>query len=167
MSECFSNFIYIFLLRLISSHPRGWGIFILRFDQQLSTMVGRRKFFLKKHWLKRPKITNFTGQFRSKNLTHFMNLNSLDIENNMQPKTSLTLQVFQQTCSCLMSEKTFALHHFLTLQNCILEALWKQMSVYFCISLQEKFCSEDVVRFNLVGGGLGGSWIISLRWVAA
>ena len=29
------------------------------------------------------KITHFTIQFRSKNLTHFTNLNSLDIENNM------------------------------------------------------------------------------------
>ena len=29
------------------------------------------------------KITNFTIQFRSKNLTHFTDLNSLDIENNM------------------------------------------------------------------------------------
>ena len=29
------------------------------------------------------KITHFTIQFCSKNLTHFMDLNSLDIENNM------------------------------------------------------------------------------------
>ena len=29
------------------------------------------------------KITHFTIQFRSKNLTHFTNLNSIDIENNM------------------------------------------------------------------------------------
>ena len=31
----------------------------------------------------RKKIANFIIQFRSKNITHFMNLNSLDIENNM------------------------------------------------------------------------------------
>ena len=35
----------------------------------------------KKHWLKHPKITHFTIQFRSKNVTHF--INSLGIENNM------------------------------------------------------------------------------------
>ena len=34
------------------------------------------------------KITHFTIQFRSKNLTHFTNLNSLDIENNMLPQHS-------------------------------------------------------------------------------
>ena len=32
------------------------------------------------------KITHFTIQFRSKCLTHFTNLNSLDIENNMLPQ---------------------------------------------------------------------------------
>ena len=32
------------------------------------------------------KITHFAMQFRSKSLTHFMNLNSLDIENNMLPQ---------------------------------------------------------------------------------
>ena len=31
------------------------------------------------------KITDFTIQFRSKNLTHFTSLNPLDIENNMLP----------------------------------------------------------------------------------
>ena len=34
------------------------------------------------------KITHFTIQFRSKNLTHFTNLSSLDIENNMLPQHS-------------------------------------------------------------------------------
>ena len=34
------------------------------------------------------KITHFTIKFRSKNLTHFRNLNSFDIENNMLPKHS-------------------------------------------------------------------------------
>ena len=34
------------------------------------------------------KITHFTIRFRSKNLTHFTNLNSLDIETNMLPQHS-------------------------------------------------------------------------------
>ena len=34
-----------------------------------------------------------------------------------------------------LSEKTFSLHHFLGPKKCILEGLWKEMSVYFCISL--------------------------------
>ena len=33
-----------------------------------------------------------------------------------------TLQTFQQTCSCLVLEKAFTLHHFWTPKNCILEA---------------------------------------------
>ena len=37
------------------------------------------------------------------------------------------LQIFQQTCFCLVSEKIFALQNFLTPKNCISEALWKQM----------------------------------------
>ena len=52
----------------------------------------------------------------------------------IQPKTFLTLKSFQQTCFCLVSEKTFALNHFLTPKNCIFEILRKQISVYFCIS---------------------------------
>ena len=51
-----------------------------------------------------------------------------------QPKTFLTLQIFQSPFFCLVSEKTFALLHFLTCKNCILEALWKQMFVYSCTS---------------------------------
>ena len=34
------------------------------------------------------KISHFTIKFRSKNLTHFTNLNSLDVENNMLPQHS-------------------------------------------------------------------------------
>ena len=105
-------------------------------------------------------ITHFTIQFPSKNLTHFTNLNSLDIENYNAPatqsKTFLTLQTFQQRSFCLVSEKKFALHHFLAPKNYILEALWKQMSVYFSISPSENLCSKDIVRFYYMGGGLGG-----------
>ena len=51
-----------------------------------------------------------------------------------QPKTFLTSQFFQPTFFCLVSEKTYAPYHFLRPKNCILEALWKQMSLYFFIS---------------------------------
>ena len=36
---------------------------------------------------------------------------------------------FKQTCFYLVSEKIFALHHFLTPKNWILETLWKYISV--------------------------------------
>ena len=84
------------------------------------------------------KITHFTIQFRLKNLTHFTNLNSLDIENNMLSQHSqkpFWLYKFSTMHVSVRSQKkTFALRHFLTPKNCIFEALWKQMSVYFCIS---------------------------------
>ena len=42
------------------------------------------------------KITHFTIQFCSKNLTHFTNLNSFEIENNMLPEHSQkTLSVYK------------------------------------------------------------------------
>ena len=80
------------------------------------------------------KITHFTIPFRWENLTHFTNLN---IENNMFPqhrKNLSAFKIFHQICFCLVSEKTFALDHFLTPENSILQVLWKQISVYFCIS---------------------------------
>ena len=40
------------------------------------------------------KITDFTMQFRSKILTHFTNLNSLDTENNMLPQNLFWLYEF-------------------------------------------------------------------------
>ena len=83
------------------------------------------------------KITYFAMQFCSKNLIHFMNLNSLEIENNMLPQHSqnpfwLYYKFFSKHISVWCQKKTFALHHFVTPKNCILEALWKQISVYFC-----------------------------------
>ena len=40
------------------------------------------------------KITHFTIQFRSRNLTHFMNLSSFEIGNNMPPNTAKKLSQF-------------------------------------------------------------------------
>ena len=51
-------------------------------------------------------------------------------------------------------KKDIALQYFLTPKNCTLEALWKQMSVYFFISSSENFCSRHAVRFYLVEGGI-------------
>ena len=78
------------------------------------------------------KIIHFTIQLRSKNISHFTNLNSLDIENNMLPKTFFTLQISQQKCFYLVSEKVLVLHHFLTPKNCILEATFWRFS-YFSV----------------------------------
>ena len=63
---------------------------------------------------------------------------------------------FQQTCFCLVSEKILALHHFLKPKNCILEALWKQMSVYLYIPFK-KFFFRKRSKVLAGGSGMGGS----------
>ena len=84
------------------------------------------------------KITYFTTQCHPKNLTLFyepqLTLHWKQYAPATLPKTFLGLEIFLQTFFCLVSEKTFALHDFLTPKNRILEALWKQMSVYLSIS---------------------------------
>ena len=84
------------------------------------------------------KSTEFTIQFRPKNLilrisTH-LKLRTICSHNTTKTISDISLQIFQKTCFCLVSEITFVLHHFLMPSNHILEVLWKQMSVYFCIS---------------------------------
>ena len=122
------NFLYLllFLVKIIRFFWFFWFFFLFSSRKPQSQQKLAKK------------DTHFTIQFHSKNLTQFKNLNSLDIENNVlatQSKTFLTLQIFQPTFFCLVLEKTFALYHFLTPENCILEAVWKQMSVDFCIFL--------------------------------
>ena len=63
-----------------------------------------------------------------KKLTHFTNINSLDIENNMLQQHNQKLSDFTNF------QKTSLLHNFLTPKNYIPEAHWKQMPVYFFIS---------------------------------
>ena len=65
--------------------------------------------------------------------TH-LKLRTICSHNTTKTISDISLQIFQKTCFCLVSEITFVLHHFLMPSNHILEVLWKQMSVYFCIS---------------------------------
>ena len=82
------------------------------------------------------KITHFTIQFRSKNLTHFTNLNSLDIENDT------------------LSQHSQKLSHFTNFPANQFYKFYK-FSVYFCIYPLENFSSRDVVRSYLVEVGRG------------
>ena len=83
----------------------------------------------------------------------------------MSPNTAKNLSGFTNLLAnmfCVVSERIFALHHFLTPKNCILEALWKQMPVYLIY-----FNSfRDVVMCYLVEGGIGEDWINFLRQFA-
>ena len=67
----FGHTIFLYSPRCTSGHPQSFFL--------ISDFLAEN---LKANKL-RKKIANFIIQFRSKNITHFMNLNSLDIENNM------------------------------------------------------------------------------------
>ena len=54
---------------------------------------------------------------------------SHNIAKNLSDLTNFPADIF--LCGV---RKNILLHHFLTPKNCILEALWKQMSVYFYVS---------------------------------
>ena len=79
--------------------------------------------FLAESWVAKPKklakkITYFTTQLCSKNLTHFTKLNSLDIESNMLLQQSYKpFSLFQQPYFCLMSEKNICTAPFLDAQE--------------------------------------------------
>ena len=74
---------------------------------------------------------------------------------------NLSFSLYTFLCKHLVGvRKTIALHHFQTPKNCILEALWKQMSVY----PTENFCFRDVVSFYLLLFFI--CWITSLRRLA-
>ena len=104
------------------------------------------------------KITHFTIQFRSKNLTHFTNLGSLDIENNMLPQHSqktFWITNFPANMFLFGVRKDICTAAFLGAQElhfwCTLKA---NVCIFLYISLK-KLCSRDVVRSYLVGGGIG------------
>ena len=108
---------------------KNFFIFVHTFQWTLSKLF-RSRFSSRKSQSQQKlvkKITHFTIQFCSKHLTHIMELNTLDTENNIIPKPCQKIfslsSLFKQTCFCLVSEKTFALHHFLTPKNYIIEAL--------------------------------------------
>ena len=72
-----------------STHSSGHhqSLFFFKFSDFLARKSQNQQILAKK-------ITHFTIQFRSRNLTHLTNLNSLDIENNMHHKTVQNLSDF-------------------------------------------------------------------------
>ena len=117
------------------------------------------------------KITHFTIQFCSKYLTHFANLNSLDIENNMlpqtQPKTFLTVQIFSKHVSVQCQKKylycTISWHPRTTFFKHI-ESKCLHISIYLLNKILVQFQRRSKVLFNKRRDGRG--WIIFLRRLA-
>ena len=97
----------ILFLKMLFRAYNFFIFFVQTFQWTLSEFFFNFKFSSRKTQSQQKlAIVHFTIQFRSKNLTHFTNPNSLDIENNKLPQhNQKALQIFQQTCFCLMSEK--------------------------------------------------------------
>ena len=70
-----------------------------------------------------------------------------------------TLKILKQTCFCLVSEKNLqkwcSTISWRPGTATILETLWRQMSVCFCISPYKTFCSREVARSGEAEGGWG------------
>ena len=118
------------------------------------------------------KITHFTIQFCSKNLTYFTNLNSLDTENNMLPQHSqkpFWLYKFSANMFLFGVRNNICTAPFLDTQEL---HSWSTLNANVCIFLYISLISiyllgisRDVVRFYLVAGEMKrvGSWIIFLK----
>ena len=104
------------------------------------------------------KITHFTIQFHSKNLTHLTNLNSLGVENNM-------LLQYSQKPFWL---KIFPANMFLfgVRKNICTAPVLDDQGPHSSSSLKAIVCIFLVVKLYLVGGG---GWVTQndfLRWLA-
>ena len=108
------------------------------------------------------KITYFTIQVCSKHLTHFTNLNSLDIENNILPKHCqkyFWLYKFLKKHVSVWCQKK---HLDCTISwNPITEFLKHFQSKCLFISVYLRFLFQRVVKFYLIGWVMVGGGMIS------
>ena len=93
------------------------------------------------------KISYLTIQFHSENFAYFTNLNSLNIEKSILPRHILKpysrYKFSKKNVFCWSQKKKgFALNHFEKSTNYILEALGRQMPVYYCMLLKKVFVPE-------------------------
>ena len=90
--------------------------------------------FLSEHNLAK-KVTHFTMQFRSKNLTHFTNLYLLNIIKKILPQHS------QKHVSGWYQEQKLCC---IDAQNLHSRSTWKALPLYDCKYQFGKFCSRNV-----------------------
>ena len=113
----FGHTMYLYLSRRSSWHHHSFFNFKFSSRKSLSQQKLAKK------------IAHFTIQFRSKNLTHLTNLNSLDIENKIQPQRS---------------QKTFWLYKFSTKHV----SVWCQKQYLHCTIF---WCPRPAVLKHLEG----------------
>ena len=122
------------------------------------------------------KITHFTIQFYSKNLTHFTNLNSLDIENNMLPQhdqkpfwlykfSSKHISVWCQKkhlgCTISWRQRTAFFKHFEKANVCI----FLYISVRKCLFQRRSKILSEGERVGLGIGEMLNNFLKAARWL--
>ena len=152
------NLIFVILFLKIFFRPYNFFIFVHTFQwtsseffySRFSSRESQRQQRLVK------KITHFTIQFRSKNLTHFTNFNSVNIIKNILPQRS-------QNMYLIGVRKNIYTAPFLDAQGLHSQRVWKANVCVFlnCKSRFEHLCSRDVESFYPVRG-----WIFSFRHIA-
>ena len=123
-------------------------------------------------------ITHLTKHFCSKNLTHFTNPNSFEIENNMLSKHSqkafLVYKFSRKYVSVSCQENYFHSTISWRPRATFLKHFERNVCIFLYISLRKflfQICSK-ILSGGMAGGGgggrlgVGGGWIISLRWLA-
>ena len=144
-------------------------IFAHTYQGTYQSFIFNFRFFSRKSQSqqKQPKrITHFIIQFRLKNLTHFMNLNLLDIENNMLPQYSQKLfwlyYKFSSKHVSVWSQKK-RLHSTISWRPKLNS--WSTLKANVRIFLHISVTNFFFQRHSTVlcdGEWLEGSWIISL-----
>ena len=141
-----------FLRVLFRAH--NFFIFVHTFQWTSSPFFFNFRFFSRKsqsHQKLAKKIAHFTIQFRSKSLTHFMNLMKIICSRT----TAKNLSDFTNVPANIILfgfRKNICTAPFLLAQDCILKALWKQMSVY----LRKKIFFPKSSKILSDRGGVGG-----------
>ena len=133
--------------------PRSWDIVIWRLANSGSQVFRSGSL-----------ITRFTIQFRSKKVTHFTNLNSFDIKNNMLPQhcqRTFWLYNFSSNHVSIWCQKKTAsflegqeLHSWSTLKE--------NVCIFLNISLR-KFLFQRRSKVLSGWGGMGEGWIIFVK----
>ena len=110
-------------------------------------------------------FTYFTIQFHSKNLTHFTNLNSLDIESNILPQHSQKTFWLYKYSSKHISVWCQKKHLHCTISWLQETHSWSTLKENVCVFLYisvKRFLFQRRRRILSASCGLGGGWIISL-----
>ena len=129
------NLIFKFIFLKIFFRTWNFFIFVHTFQWTSSDFFFNFRFFSRKSQSQEKlpkKITHFTIQFHSKNLTHFMNLNSLDID---------------MICSCNTAKKPIWIYKQFSSKH--VSVWWKKKHLHSTVSWRQKLHSWSTLKANV------------------